>query len=224
MMLKKILVLLFLISSFSFAEVASTDIKVLVELIKSETKANRDLIKANRDLIRSEIKATRDLIKANRDLIRSEIKATHDLIKANRDLMIANQKATNQRFEDMQKYSDKRFDDVNKRFNDVNKRFDDANKRFDTLTTFLGLLFTTMIGGFTAIMWYLVKEKKDIKESVQESVQEKVQDNIEEKLQLRLEKKADKKLVDSIMKIFEDFAKTNIEIANVLQQHRIRVS
>ena len=162
-MLKRILILLLFISSFSFAEVTNTDIKVLVELIKSETRANRDLI-------------------------------------------IANQKHSDKRFEDMQKYS--------------NKRFDDVNKRFDTLTTFLGLLFTTMIGGFTAIMWYLVKEKKDIKESVQE----KVQENIEEKLQLRLEKKADKKLVDSIMKIFEDFAKTNIEIANVLQQHRIRVS
>ena len=57
-MLKRILVLLLLISSFSFAEVASTDIKVLVELIKSETRANRDLI-------RSETKANRDLIIAN---------------------------------------------------------------------------------------------------------------------------------------------------------------
>ena len=46
-MLKRILVLLLFISSFSFAEVASTDIKVLVELIKSETRANRDLIIAN---------------------------------------------------------------------------------------------------------------------------------------------------------------------------------
>ncbi|MEA2100029.1 MAG: hypothetical protein U9P72_07860 [Campylobacterota bacterium] len=42
----------------------SNDTKLLVELIKSETKANRELIKANTELIKSETKANRDLLNA----------------------------------------------------------------------------------------------------------------------------------------------------------------
>lgn len=37
----------------------------------------------------------------------------------------------NKRFQDIIHYIDKRFEDMNKRFDDVNKRFDDVNKRFD---------------------------------------------------------------------------------------------
>jgi len=143
-MLKRILVLLLLISSFSFAEVASTDIKVLVELIKSETKANRDLI-------------------------RSET-------KANRDLIIANQKATNQRFEEM-------------------------NNKFYMIMALLVI-----------IIGYLMKERQIIKKEILQEVKEII------------EKKADKKFVDDIITVIEDFAKTNTEIADVLQKHKIRVN
>ena len=90
------------------------------------------------------------------------------------------------------------------------------NNRFNTITTFLTLLFTIMIAGFTGIMWYLIKEKKDIKIAVKKE--------IEEKLEIQLEKKADTKLVNNIMNILEKFALKNQDIAFVLQQHQVRVS
>ncbi len=39
----------------------------------------------------------------------------------------------NKRFEDMQKYMEKRFEAVDKRFEDINKRFEDINKRFEAI-------------------------------------------------------------------------------------------
>ena len=42
-------------------------------------------------------------------------------------------KSVDKRFEDMQRYMDKRFEDVNKRFEGVNKRFESVDKRFESI-------------------------------------------------------------------------------------------
>ena len=105
MSLRKILILLLFISSFSFAKVESVDIRALMELVKSESKANRDLI-----IIKTE---------ANRDLIIANQKATDKRFEDMQRLIIANQKATDKRFEDMRKYSENRFSDMNKRFDNM---------------------------------------------------------------------------------------------------------
>ena len=163
--MKKLLSGILLISSLAFAEVATKS--DIVNLSNQMKETNKIMI----------------------ELIKSEI-------RANRDLIIANQKATERRFEDMQKASDRRFDAVDKRFEDMqkasDKRFEDMQKymdnRFNTIITFLSLLFTIMIGGFSALMWYLVKDREVIKK------------DIKEELETQLTKKADVKLVNDIIR------------------------
>ena len=94
MSLRKILILLLFISSFSFAKVESVDIRALMELVKSESKANRDLIIANQKAINQRFE---------------------DMNKRFEDM----RKYSDKRFEDMRKYSDNRFSDINKRFDNM---------------------------------------------------------------------------------------------------------
>ena len=138
-----------------------------------------------------------------------------------------NQKATNKRFEDMQKYSDKRFEDMNKRFEDMNKRFDDMKKysdkqfyninvRLDEQVSLIkwgfGLVFMAILSQF----WYLIRDRKEVTKDVTE--------NLTEKLEVKLTKKADLKLVENIIGVLENFARTNRDIANILRQHNLRTA
>jgi len=154
--MKLLLSFFILFSIFSFAEVA--------------TKS--DILELKRDI--------RDNTKLLIELIKSET-------KANRDLIVANQKATNRRFEDIQRNID---------------------KRFDMMFNFISLLFLIAVGQF----WYLIKDRREIKKDVKEE------------LELQLNLKADVKLVDSIITVLENFARTNKDIANVLKEHKFAVS
>ena len=81
---------------------------------------------------------------------------------------------------------------TNRRFDDVNRRFEEMNNKFYIIMALLVI-----------IMGYLMKERQIIKKEILEEVKE------------RIEKKADIKLVDNIMSIFEDIAKTNNDVAKV---------
>jgi len=114
------------------------------------------------------------------ELIKSETKAT-------RDLMTSYQKSTD------------------KRFDDVNKRFDDMNKRFDTLVYLL-------VGGFTLVMGYLLKERTVIKNEVKKE------------LEPELIKKADKNTLNKVIAIIEDMAKRDKEVEELLNKHHIKLA
>ena len=120
--------------------------------------------------------------------------ATKSDIKILIELVKSNQKATNQRFEDM-----------NKRFTDMqiatNQRFEEINNKFYIVMALL-----------IVIMGYLMKERQIIKKEVLEDVKEEIN------------KKAGKNFVDDVIKVFEEFAKTNKDIAEVLKNHKIRVN
>ena len=167
---------IFINNSFGISE----DTRILMALIKSETEANRNLIKANRDLIKAETKANRDLIKANRELIK------------------ANQIATNKRFEDMQKLSDAKFEATNLRFEAINDKFN--------------MIVTIMLGGFTLVMGYLLKERSGIKKEITKEIKPE------------LIKKADKKTVDRILYVIEDMAIEDIQIKNILIKHNLKAA
>ena len=59
-----LLTLLTIVTLSANTQSTSNDTKLLMELIKSETKANREAIEANRDLIKSEAQANRALLQA----------------------------------------------------------------------------------------------------------------------------------------------------------------
>ena len=90
---------------------------------------------------------------------------------------------------------------TNQRFEDINKRFEEMNNKFYMIMALLVI-----------IIGYLMKERQIIKKEILQEVKEII------------EKKADKKFVDDIITVIEDFAKTNTEIADVLQKHKIRVN
>ena len=145
----------------------------------------------------------------------SEVATKNDIRESTKlliELIKSNQKATDKRFEDMRRYSDKRFDDMimamDKRFEQVDKRFEQVDKRFDMMFNFISLLFFIAVGQF----WYLIKDRREIKKDVKEE------------LELQLNLKADVKLVDSIITVLENFARTNKNIANVLKEHKFAVA
>ena len=147
MLLRKILVLLLFISSFSFAKVKSVDIRALMELVKTESKANRDLI-----IIKTE---------ANRDLIIANQKATDKRFEDLQRLIIANQKATDKRFEDM----NKRFEDMRK-YSD--KRFENINKRFDNMITIMSFGFGLIVSMVGFFLVRVINQEKSVKELTNE--------------------------------------------------------
>jgi len=74
----------------------------------------------------------------------------------------------NKRFEDMQKYMEKRFEAVDKRFEDINKRFEaidrrfeDVNKRFEDMRYYIdrriGFLEKLIVGFNLPILLLLLK-------------------------------------------------------------------
>ena len=98
----------------------------------------------------------------------------------------------------------------------MNKRFEDMNKRFDdqvSLTKWgFGLIAMAVLGQF----WYLIKDRREITKDVTE--------NLTEKLEVKLIKKADSNLVENIIRVLENFARRNQDIANVLRQHNLRTA
>ena len=184
--MKKIILTILLFSTIfinnSFA--ISEDTRILMALIKSETKANRDLIKANTDLIK------------------------------------ANQIATNKRFEDMKIYSDKRFEDMkiysDKRFEDMEKlsnaKFEATNLRFEAIDDKFNMIVTIMLGGFTLVMGYLLKERSGIKKEITKEIEPE------------LIKKADKQTVDRILHLIEDMAIEDIQIKDILIKHNLKAA
>ena len=97
-----------------------------------------------------------------------------------------------------QKATNQRFEDMQKA---TNQRFEEINNKFYIVMALL-----------IVIMGYLMKERQIIKKEVLEDVKEEIN------------KKAGKNFVDDVIKVFEEFAKTNKDIAEVLQNHKIRVN
>ena len=142
--------------------------------------------------------------------------ATKADIKVLIELIKSNQESTNKRFEDMQKYMDKRFeavdrrfDDVNRRFDDVNRRFDDVNKRFEFMQS---LLFALLASIFGLIGYSIYDRKKVIKDS---------KDEFEKIIEERLVVKADKKALDKVISIIENLAKVDEKVKNILNNHNL---
>ncbi|MEA2100030.1 MAG: hypothetical protein U9P72_07865 [Campylobacterota bacterium] len=85
-----------------------------------------------------------------------------------------------------------------------NKRFEQADKRFDTLVYLL-------VGGFTLIMGYLLKERNSIKHEV-----------IRE-LEPQLIKKADKNILDEVVSVIEEMAKNDKVMQEILKKHHFKI-
>jgi len=128
--------------------------------------------------------------------ISNDTKLLVELIKANKDLIRSETKANRDLIISYQKATDKRFDDVN-------KRFEDMNKRFDTIVYI-------MLGGFTLIMGYLLKERNSIKQDIKAEIEPE------------LIKKADKNILDKVIAIIEDMAKNDKEVEAMLHKHHLK--
>ncbi len=88
------------------------------------------------------------------ELIERMVRVEEEL-KNQRELILIGFEQSNKRFEDMQKYMDKRFEQVDKRFEQVDKRFEDMqkymDKRFEDVNTKFKMMFTFMTLGFTIL-------------------------------------------------------------------------
>ena len=211
-MLLKILTLLFFISNFSFADIKTTDVKVLVELIKSETRANRDLIISNQKatekrfedmqrLIVSETKANRDLIISNQKATEKRFESMQRLIvsetKANRDLIIANYKHSEKRFEDMRRYSENRFEDM--------------KKKSDDMLTIMLFGFGLLISIVSFFLIRVIKQEKSI-----ESLTNEVKIIANE-----VEKSSSKSIFKILVETIETMAKKDDDFKIILRNHNL---
>jgi len=88
------------------------------------------------------------------ELIERMVRVEEEL-KNQRELMLIGFEQVNKRFEDMQKYMDKRFEQVDKRFEQVDKRFEDMqkymDKRFEDVNSKFKMMFAFMTLGFTIL-------------------------------------------------------------------------
>ncbi len=111
---------------------------------------------------------------------------------------------------------DKRLEQVDKRFEQVDKRFEDmyrySEKSFEKIYWIFGVMITILLTGFGWIIAYLMKERVNIKTE------------IEKELKYEIDKKANIDLVEKIITIFEEFAKTNKDVAKILKKHNINTN
>ena len=83
--------------------------------------------------------------KTNRemDLLERMVRVEEEL-KNQRELMNIGFTSMDKRFEQMQIYMDKRFEQIDKRFEQVDKRFESFEKRFNRITAILAIGFITV--------------------------------------------------------------------------------
>ena len=123
-----------------------TDLQLVVEHVRSMlpamlTGAAPDYNGTQKLISRIE----QNLVRVEEHLARSEERSAQEF-KALRELMQAGFAAVDKRFQDMQAYMDKRFEDMNKRFEDMNKRFED-------LQSYVDKRFEDMNKRFTSLQW-----------------------------------------------------------------------
>lgn len=105
------------------------------------------------------------------------------------------------RFEQMDKKFDKRFDLMQQQ---IDRRFEQSDRRFDMLVYIL-------VGGFTLIMGYLLKERNSIKNEIQKEFEP------------QLIKKADKNILDEVVSVIEEMAKNDKVMQNILKKHHFKI-
>lgn len=120
------------------------------------------------------------------------------------------QREMDKRFEGV----DKRFESIDKRFEGINKQFESTNKRIDDVNTYL----VTMIIGIFSMIGFIWWDRRTMIDRAKVEVKQEVTAEFSE----IIAKKADKNVVDKILDIFENLAKNDKEIEEVLRKHNFR--
>ena len=190
----KKLILLILLSSLSFAEVATkSDIDNLANRID-------DIItqmKENNRLVLKVIEANQKATNRRFDDINKRFEDMQRLIQSN-------QKATNQRFEDMQRLMQSNQKATNQRFEDMNSKFN----MIVTIMLFGFTLITSMVAFLTNLIFKEQKTVKELENEIKVVVNE-------------VEKSSSKKYFEILVETIETMAKKDDDFEIILKKYHL---
>ncbi len=89
-------------------------------------------------------------------LVNERIVRVEEELKHQRDILIDLKKDMDRRFEENQKYMDKRFEFIEKRFEAVDKRFEQVDKRFEDMQINMEKRFEQMEKRFVFMQWLIM--------------------------------------------------------------------